>query len=232
MAKNIQTEIEKLKNQLVYLGATVQENLQKSIKALWEKNPDLARQVIATDKEEIDTIEIDVEEECLRLLALHQPVACDLRFIVTVLKINNDLERIGDLAAKIADKVLLLHAVDPVKFAADGMQIPEMFNAMFAKTVWMFQNTLDAFVNEDTDLAYRVCLEDDEVDQAKAAIRAEMEEIIMRDPAQQVYLAKLISVARSMERIADHCTNICEDIIYMAQGRIVRHHIIPFLNQM
>lgn len=225
MAKNIQTEIEKLKNQLVYLGTAVQENLQKSVKALWGKNPDLARQVIATDKGEIDSMEISVEEECLRLLALHQPVAGDLRFIVTVLKIDNDLERIGDLAAKIADKVILLHDLDPVRFAADGMRIPEMFNAMFAKTIWMFENTMEAFVNEDTDLAYKVCLEDDEVDRAKGAIRAEMEEIILRDPAQQVYLAKLISVARSMERIADHCTNICEDIIYMAQGKIVRHHI-------
>ncbi|MBU4177477.1 MAG: phosphate signaling complex protein PhoU [Proteobacteria bacterium] len=226
MANNIQTEIEKLKKQIVYLGAAVQENMQNSVKALWGKNPDLARKVIATDKDEIDRMEISVEEECLRLLALHQPVAGDLRFIVTVLKIDNDLERIGDLAAKIADKVILLHDIDPVHFAADGMQIPEMFNAMFAKTIWMFQNTMEAFVNEDTDLAYKVCLEDDEVDRAKGAIRTEMEEIIMRDPAQQVYLAKLISVARSMERIADHCTNICEDIIYMAQGKIVRHHIM------
>lgn len=225
MTRKIQLEIERLKNQLVFLSTTVQENIQNSVKALWEKNPDLARQVIATDKGEIDRLEIDVEEECVRLLALHQPVAGDLRFIVTVLKIDNDLERIGDLAAKIADKVILLHDIDPVRFAAEGMKIPEMFKAMFAKTIWMFQNTMEAFVNEDTDLAYRVCLEDDEVDQAKSAIRTEMEEIILRDPAQHVYLAKLISVARSLERIADHCTNICEDIIYMAQGKIVRHHV-------
>ena len=104
MANNIQTEIEKLKKQIVYLGAAVQENMQNSVKALWGKNPDLARKVIATDKDEIDRMEISVEEECLRLLALHQPVAGDLRFIVTVLKIDNDLERIGDLAAKIDRK--------------------------------------------------------------------------------------------------------------------------------
>ena len=225
MAGNIKTEIEKLKNQIVYLGAAVQENMQKAVKALWEKNPDLARQVIATDKGEIDSMEISVEEDCLRLLALHQPVAGDLRFIVTVIKLDNDLERIGDLAAKIADKVILLHEIDPVRFASDGMHIPEMFNSMFAKTMSMFQNTMEAFVNEDTDLAYKVCLMDNDVDRDKSCIRTEMEEIILHDPAQQVYLAKLISVARSMERIADHCTNICEDIIYMAQGRIVRHHI-------
>lgn len=225
MARNIQTEIEKLKNKIVYLGTSVEENLYKAVKALLEKDPDLAKQVIVTDKNDIDNIEINVEEECLRLLALHQPVAGDLRFIITVLKINNDLERIGDLAAKIADKVLLLNKISPANFAANGMRMPEIFNSMFAKTVWMFQNTMEAFVNEDIDLAYKVCLTDDEVDQDKMVIRAELEESIMRDPAQHVYLAKLISVSRSLERIADHCTNICEDIIYMAQGKIVRHHI-------
>lgn len=192
MAGTIQNEIEKLKNQIVYLGTAVQENMQQSVKALWGKNLEMARQVIDRDKNEIDTYEINVEEECLRLLALHQPVAGDLRFIVTALKINNDLERIGDLAAKIADKVILLNEVDPVKFASDAIQIPGMFNTMFEKTVWMFHNTMDAFINEDTDLAYKVCLVDDEVDREKMAIRNQMEEIIMRDPSQHVYLAKLI----------------------------------------
>ena len=223
MAHNIQKEIETLKGHIVYLSTVVEENMQCAIKALLEKNPDLAYQVMRTDKCEIDYIEIDVEQECLRIMALHQPVAGDLRFLVTVLKINSDLERIGDLAAKIADKVLLLYKADPAQFLSDSMQIPDMFNGMFDKTVWMFRQTMEAFVNEDTDLAYKVCLADDEVDQAKRTIYRELEESIMRDPAQQVYLAKLLSVARSTERIADHCTNICEDIIYMQQGRIVRH---------
>ena len=223
MAHNIQTEIETLKGHIVYLSTVVEENMQCAIKALVEKNPDLAYQVMQTDKCEIDHIEIDVEQECLRIMALHQPVASDLRFLVTVLKINSDLERIGDLVAKIADKVLLLYKADPVQFLSDSMQIPDMFTGMFDKTVWMFRQTMEAFVNEDTDLAYKVCLADDEVDQAKRAIYRELEESIMSDPAQHVYLAKLLSVARSTERIADHCTNICEDIIYMQQGRIVRH---------
>ncbi|MGV1098376.1 phosphate signaling complex protein PhoU [Thiovibrio sp. JS02] len=225
MARNIQTEIDKLKNHIVYLGTVVEENMQRSIKSLLERNAELARLAMQTDREEIDHIEIDVEEECLRIMALHQPVACDLRFLVTVLKINNDLERIGDLAAKIADKVVLMQETDPVKFSSESMQMPMMFQAMFEKTLWMFRKTMDSFVDEDTDLAYKVCLADDEVDGAKRAIRKELEEIIMKDPTQHVYLAKLISVARSLERIADHCTNICEDIIYMAQGKIVRHHI-------
>jgi phosphate transport system protein len=224
MALNIQIEIATLKGHIVYLGTVVEENLECAIKALVEKDHDLAHQVMQTDKCEIDHIEIDVEQECLRIMALHQPVASDLRFLVTVLKVNSDLERIGDLVAKIADKVLLMYKVDPVKFMADSMQIPERFTAMFDKTLWMFRQAMEAFINEDTDLAYKVCLADDEVDLAKRTIYQELEEIILNDPAQQVYLAKLLSVARSTERIADHCTNICEDIIYMQQGQIVRHN--------
>ncbi len=225
MAQNIQTEIETLKGHIVYLGTVVEENMLCAIKALVEKNHDLAYQVMQTDRCEIDKMEIDVEQECLRIMALHQPVAGDLRFLVTVLKINSDLERIGDLVAKIADKVLLLYKADPAHFLSDAMRMPEMFTGMFEKTVWMFRQALEAFIHEDTDLAYKVCLADDEVDKAKRAIYKELEEIIMGDPAQQMYLAKLLSVARSTERIADHCTNICEDIIYMAQGRIVRHNL-------
>jgi len=101
--------------------------------------------------------------------------------------------------------------------------VPEKLNGMFDKTLWMFKETMEAFVHEDTDLAYKVCLADDDVDLAKRQIYQELEEIILRDPSRNVYLAKMLSVARSTERIADHCTNICEDIIYMAQGRIIRH---------
>jgi phosphate transport system protein len=223
MAHDIQTEIDTLKGHIVFLGTVVEENLECAIKALIEKNPDLAHQVVQTDHIEIDHIEIDVEEECLNIMALLQPVASDLRFLVTVLKVNNDLERIGDLVAKIADKVLLLYRENPAVFLSTEMQVPEKLNGMFDKTLWMFKETMEAFVNEDTDLAYKVCLADDDVDLAKRQIYQELEEIILRDPSRNVYLAKMLSVARSTERIADHCTNICEDIIYMAQGRIIRH---------
>lgn len=225
MARNIQSEITALKGHIVYLSTVVEENLQCAIKALVEKNVDLAHQVMQTDRIEIDHIEIDVEQECLRIMALHQPVASDLRFLVTVLKVNSDLERIGDLVAKIADKVLLLNSKHPEQFLAESMQVPEKFNSMFDRTLWMLRQSMEAFIHEDTDLAYKVCLADDEVDQAKRAIYEELENIIMQDPAQQVFLAKLLSVARSTERIADHCTNICEDIIYMQQGRIIRHNL-------
>jgi phosphate transport system protein len=223
MPRVIQKEIGKLKEHAGHLGTIIEENLQQAVKSLLTKDADLARQVIRTDKEEIDRVEIGLEEECLRIMALYQPVAGDLRFLVTVLKTNNDLERIGDLAAKIADKVIQMQNSDPVRFASETILMPDVFGSMYENTLRMFRKTMDAFVNEDTDLAYKVCLLDDEVDAAKRLIREELEKIIIREPAQHIYLAKLLGVARSLERIADHCTSICEDIIYMAQGKIVRH---------
>jgi phosphate transport system protein len=223
MPRFLQKEIGKLKNRIGHLGTIVEENLQRAVKSLLEKDSELAGQVIRIDKDEIDRIEIGLEEECLRIMALYQPVAGDLRFLVTVLKINNDLERIGDLAAKIADKVMQMQESDPARFASETILMPEVFGSMYENTLSMFRKTMDAFINEDTDLAYKVCLMDDEVDAAKRLIREELEKIIIKEPAQHIYLAKLLGVARSLERIADHCTNICEDIIYMAQGKIVRH---------
>ncbi|MFU8819650.1 MAG: phosphate signaling complex protein PhoU [Desulfurivibrio sp.] len=218
-------EIDKIKNRTGELATLIEENLQRAVKALLEKDAAAARLVVRLDKEEIDRLEILLEEECLRVMALYHPVAGDLRFLVTVLKINGDLERIGDLAAKIADKVLQISDLDTEVYDTAGMMIPEIFQSMYEKTMGMLKSTMDAFHNEDIDLAYKVCLTDDEVDTDKRAIREELEEIIAHNPAQHVYLAKLLGVARSLERIADHCTNICEDIIYMAQGKIVRHKL-------
>lgn len=223
MTRLIQPEIEKIKNRTGELGTLIEENLQRAVKALLSKDADLAREVVRRDKQEIDRLEIVLEEECLRIMALYHPVAGDLRFLVTVLKVNGDLERIGDLAAKIADKVLQISALGPELDTGTGIMIPEMFRAMYEKTIAMLRQTMEAFHNEDTDLAYKVRLTDDEVDGDKRIIRQELEEIIARRPDQHVYLAKLLGVARSLERIADHCTNICEDVIYMAQGKIVRH---------
>ena len=118
----------------------------------------------------------------------------------------------------------MLSKVDATKASVNGIQIPDIFEDMYEKTIWMLKSCLDAFVNEDADLAYKVCLTDDEVDMAKRVIREQLEEIIQKDPSQQLYLAKVLGVARSLERIADHCTNISEDLIYMMQGKIIRHH--------
>ncbi len=223
MTRNIQVEIDKLKKHILYLGTAVEENLRKAMKSLNNRDTELAREVKEADHD-IDRIEIDVEEECLRILALHQPVASDLRFLVTVLKVNNDLERIGDLAAKIADKVQLLSTNYFPAPLSEESELAEMFRGMYEKTTAMLKMSLDAFVNEDADLAYKILISDDEVDTAKRAIRNQLEDIIQKDPAQHIHLAKLLGVSRCLERIADHCTNIAEDLIYMMQGMIVRHY--------
>ncbi len=223
MTRLIQPQIEKVKNHIGEIGTLIEENLQRAVKALLSKDADLAREVIRFDKQEIDRQEIALEEECLRIMALHHPVAGDLRFLVTVLKVNGDLERIGDLAAKIADKVLQIETLEPGRLETSDLMLPDMLQAMYEKTLTMLRRTMEAFLNGDIDLAYKVCLTDDEVDTDKRAIREELEEIISRNPSQHVYLTKLLGVARSLERIADHCTSICEDVIYMAQGEIVRH---------
>jgi phosphate transport system protein len=225
MIKNLDLELEKLKTKILQLGSEVEKNLFRAEKALLLLDEPIAQEIIDND-EEIDNLEISVEEKCLQILAQHQPVARDLRFVVTVLKINNDLERIGDLVVKIADRVIILvrKNIHELK-SANGVQFPEQFSHMFAETKKMVKMCLDAFVDGNTDLAYKVCIWDDEVDKAKSIIREQTEEILQQDPGQHKYIAMLLSVSRSLERIADHATHIAENVIYMLQGHIVRHEI-------
>ncbi|PLX48127.1 MAG: phosphate transport system regulatory protein PhoU [Desulfobulbaceae bacterium] len=222
MTTNIHSAIDSLKQHLLYLGTIVEEGIRNSITAVRSMDPVLAAEVQAADSK-INALEVNVEEDCLKILALHQPVASDLRFVVTALKMNRELERIGDLACKIADKVLLLHAARKDAENPAEIVFPQEFEVMFVTTQAMFRNCLDAFVNEDADLAYRICLQDDEVDEAKRTIRRQLEQIARTDPGQQVFLPMQLAIARGVERIADHITNTSEDIIYMLQGRIVRH---------
>ncbi len=219
MARNLQAELDKLKERILLLGSMVEENVRNAIRAFLGNDLALAQQVKQRD-DDIDDTEISVEEECLRILALHQPVASDLRFVVTVLKINNDLERIGDLAANIAKKLLFLRRENKIH---DAVTVPEELHDMHEKTLRLLQYSLDAFVHEDADLAYKVLVLDDEVDEAKHIIRRKLEHIQQQDPSQHVYLSSVLSITRSLERIGDHATNIAEDVIYMLQGRIIRH---------
>ena len=225
MIKNITVELDKLKKRILQLGSEVEANLIKAEAALVDFDQKLAAEIIATDTD-IDTLEISVEENCLKILAQHTPVARDLRFVVSVLKINIDLERIGDLTVKIADRILLLARQDYVPFTSPQMiQFPEQFRNMFAETIKMVKMSLDAFVEMDADMAYKVRLWDDQVDEAKKAIRLQIEAIVQNDPSQQQYLGMLLSVSRSLERIADHATHIAEDVIYMLKSQIVRHAV-------
>jgi phosphate transport system protein len=215
MSVHLQMEIERLKKNLLGLCAIVEEQVQMAVRALLNRDVQMARTVEQRDQD-IDHREIEVEEECLKTLALHQPVAVDLRFIIAALKINNDLERIGDLAVNIARKA--------VSFAEEPhMDIPFDIAGMWEKTQSMLRDSLDAMVNMDVAQASSVCVRDDEVDQIKYDIRVGVEEHIRREPDKVRPLLRLLAVSRNLERIADCATNIAEDVIYMAEGRIIRH---------
>lgn len=217
MAVHLRREIDELKQELLSLCALVEEQVQQAVQALVERNLDRARQVVQRDPE-VDRREIEVEEECLKILALYQPVAIDLRLIVCVLKINNDLERIGDLAVNIAHKAITASRQPPIHFPFDLAGMAEQTQAML-------RDSLDALVRFDVPLAEQILVRDDEIDRLKQEVRTWGEEVLQRDPARIKEVLALVGAARNLERIADHATNIAEDVIYIAAGRMVRHHI-------
>jgi phosphate transport system protein len=213
---HLQREIERLKKHLLSLCALVEDQVQLAIRALVDRDEGLAREVEQRDAE-VDQREIEVEEDCLKTLALYQPVAMDLRLIVAALKIDNDLERIGDLAVNIAHKAAAL-AVEP------AIEMPFDVDGMWNKTQAMLRDALNALVNTDVKLAQAVCARDDEVDRMKHETRIKLEGIIREHPERVRVLLRLMAVSRNLERIADCATNIAEDVVYMVEGRIVRHH--------
>ncbi len=180
-----------------------------------ERDEELAREVVNRDTE-IDDREIEVEEECLKTLALHQPVAVDLRMTVAILKMNNDLERIGDLAVNIARKAMAVMAEPPLETDFD-------IAGMGMKSQAMLRDSIDSLIEMDVELARRVCVRDDEVDDQKHAIRIGVEKLIRRQPEHTQALLRLLAVSRNLERIADGATNIAEDVIYLSEGEITRH---------
>ncbi len=215
MSVHLQRAIDQLKKDLLSLCALVEEQTQIAVRALLSRDDELAHEAVCRDLE-IDQREVEVEEECLKILALYQPVAADLRFIVAALKINNDLERIGDLAVNIAHKAITFACGQP-------MEIPFDLAGMWEKTQAMLRDSLDCLVNLDSVLANAVCARDNEVDALKRAIRLKAEEMIRKNPERAPTLLTLVAVSRNLERVADHASNIAEDVIYMVEGRIVRH---------
>lgn len=215
MSSVLRREIEQLKKMLLSVGAMVEDAIAKAIYALKQRDVVLAEAIIKADRE-IDAMEVRVEEECLKILALHQPVAQDLRFVVAVMKINNDLERMGDLAANIAKRTRYL-AAQP------SLGLPLDFAGMAAKSQAMVKRSLDALVNGDPVLARQILKDDDAVDR----MRKDMEDLVLTEiqlrPQFTTHLLKLASVARHLERLADMATNIAEDVIYMVEGEIIRH---------
>jgi len=216
MAVHLQNEIERLKKQIVLLAGTVEKKVADAVKSIDRHDSQLAQQIKDSDQL-IDLAEVEVEEECLKILALHQPVAMDLRFIVAVLKINSDLERIGDEAVNIAGRSLNINAYPRIEIAFD-------LNTLARNVMSMLRRSLDALVNMDAAMAHAVLASDDEIDETVQVLFKQVKDEIRRQPEKIDYLIEYMRINRHLERIADHATNIAEDIIYMIEGKIVRHN--------
>lgn len=215
MPLHLQREIEGLKREILSLGAMVEFSVREATLAIETRDEVLARNVIEKDIR-IDQKEVEVEESCLKILALHQPVAIDLRFIIAVLKINNDLERIADLAVNVAERAVFLATQPKPSISFDFVGMARTAQAMLKKSI-------DALVNLSVELAKDVCASDDAIDAMNRQMYLKVQEAIRNHPEQMESLIHLLSVSRHLERIADHTTNIAEDVIYMIEGEIVRH---------
>ncbi len=213
MSKHLVRDLENLQRQILNMAGCVEEAIYKSIQALQEHDKALAQEVIAGDNK-IDELDNAVTEECLKLLALHQPVASDLRRIATVFMITTDLERMGDLASDIAERALVLQA---------SIEIPDKLPRMTDMTTSMVRQSLDSFVNLDSKQARRVIRLDDEVDRYNAEIISELMTRMKKSPDLIEPCLSLFSAVRHLERIADHATNIAEDVLYLVDGELVRH---------
>jgi phosphate transport system protein len=210
-----QRELDKLNKKLLALSATVEESLRQAFAAVDTRDVARAQAVIVGDRS-IDEAEIEVEEECLKVLALHQPVAGDLRYLVAVIKINNELERIGDLATNIAERALQLAEVPPVTVPVDLLIMAERVESMLERAI-------DALVNRDPGVARQVMAADDEVDDLYAQLLEQLKDMIRADLSAIDAIVYIFSVTRYLERLADHATNISEDVLYMVEGEIFRH---------
>lgn len=213
--KHFQRELEKIKKMILSLGALVAEHVRMAGNALFDRDLDLSEKLIKSDYE-IDEMEVEIEEECLKVMALHQPVAVDLRFLIAVIKINNDLERIGDEAVNIGRRIRTIAKYDDPGFSFD-------YRRMAEKAHVMLENSLDALVNLDTDLASKVMFQDDELDEMKTQAYKRVKEEMRQHPDNVTTLINYYLVSRHLERIGDHATNIAEEVIYLIEGEIVRH---------
>ncbi len=215
MSTHLMQATQKLKQRIVALGTLVEESFQKAIDAVEKRDERLAAEVAAGDKV-IDEREVEIEEECLKMLALYQPVAMDLRFIVAVLKLNRDLERIGDMAVSVAERAAPL---------ARDRWSPEVFDfqTMAGKTLAMVHASLDALIDLDAEKARQLFAADNEVDEMHAAMFEQVRRSAFAEPERVDMLLHLLSISRYLERIADHAANIAKDVVYMVKGNIVRH---------
>ena len=215
MPEHLQRDLSHLKEHLLAMGRAVEEAINKAIESLESRDPELAAEVRRGDGV-IDNMEVEIEEECLKILALYQPVATDLRFVVSVMKVNNDLERMGDLACSIAGRAKYLSIHPPLNAPLD-------FRRMLDLVREMVRDSLQCLVNRDTELARGVLARDDDVDDINAAMFFVVEELVKDDPDALRRSIHLLSASRALERIADLATNIVEDVIFLVEGEVVRH---------
>ena len=220
MSQHFLREIETLKKKILTVGAVVEERIAQAITAVVKHDAALAQQVAEGD-DEINEMEVEVEEDCLKILALYQPVAIDLRFVIAVLKMNNDLERMADTAVNIARRAEYL-AQYPL------VDLPPSLAEMTQKVQAMVKQSLDALVQGDTALARKVCVADREVDHLNRDMHVRIQQEIRAHPEQVERLIHTLSVSRHLERIGDLATNVAEDVIYTVEGEIVRHRIATY----
>jgi phosphate transport system protein len=216
MKEHFAERLENLRRRLILMGSEVEKQIRSSIEALTEGSVEKARGVIARD-EEIDRLENQIEEETIQLLALEQPVAIDLRFLVAVLKINNDLERIGDHAVNIAEGAVRLAGKLPFQPAIGLRSMSEMVQRML-------RESLDAFIARDAALAKKVIQEDDLLDSKNEGVIRQLLTYMAETPALISHSLELISVSKNLERVGDLATNIAEDTIFIAEAKLVKHH--------
>jgi phosphate transport system protein len=215
MPRHFHEELEALKQTLLAMGGLVEDQIRRVMRALLERDDVIAREVIERDRQ-VNAYDVEVDEQCVSLLALHQPAAGDLRFITTAMKIVTDLERIGDQAVNIAQRVLELNREPQLKPYID---LPRMAE----RAQRMVKESLDAFVARDTALARQICGEDAEVDALKEQIFRELLTFMMEDPRTIPRAIRVILISRFLERVADHATNIAEMVVYLVEGKMVRH---------
>jgi phosphate transport system protein len=215
---HLHRDLESLQRKILGMASAVEETIEKAIRALCEHDAGLALELMRVETDAvIDLEENRIEEECLKILALHQPVAVDLRRIASILKINTELERMADLAVNIAERAHALTKSSP-------LMIPSTIRQMTDLTNTMVRDSLDSFVNSDVTMAKRVCRLDEQVDRYNRQIIEQVIQMMKESPEQVEPGLHLFSATRHLERIADHATNIAEDVVYMIEGKIIRHH--------
>ena len=219
MTIHLSRDMQRLKESLLTMGGEVENLLEKAGLALLGRREDLAREVLVSD-ERIDSTELEIEEECLKVLALHQPVASDLRFLVAVLKVNNDLERVGDLSSNIAERALSLCRLPPL---GEEGRLPELVD----QAQEMLRLALEALVSRDTTLARKVLKMDDQADALNKETIRRLRDRMKKDPDGMDAALDLLSSSKYLERVGDMATNIAEDVVFLVEGVLIRHEPPP-----